>query len=103
FLRRRGSDHECGGEQATARVMRGRWRRCRHELAGNMPRSMLTGGDVTVLKCDIPSVSVLDRGLIEAAYFQDSYRAPLRHVELSVVAIFHAIFAHHPLWMKLLL
>jgi len=58
---------------------------------------------VTILKCDIPSVSVLDRGLIEAAYFQDSYRAPLRHVEMSVVAVFHAIFAHHPLWMKLLL
>ena len=58
---------------------------------------------MTVLKCDIPAASVLDPGLIAAAYFQDSYRAPLRRADTSVVDIFHAIFAHHPLWMKLLL
>ena len=46
---------------------------------------------MTVLKCDIPTASVLDRALIDAAYFQDSYRAPLRRTDASVVDIFYAI------------
>jgi hypothetical protein len=37
------------------------------------------------------------------AYFRDSYRVPLSRSELGIVDIFFAIFAHHPLWMKLLL
>gem|GEM_PF-386655 len=56
-----------------------------------------------VVKCDIPSLSVLDRRLIEAAYFRDSYRAPLSCTRASVVDIFFGIFAHHPMWMKILL
>ena len=31
------------------------------------------------------------------------YRAPLSRTELGIVDIFFGIFAHHPLWMKLLL
>src|ERR1700737_3960872 len=52
---------------------------------------------------DVPSASMLSRELIERAYFRDSYRVPLSRRELGIVDIFFAIFAHHPLWMKLLL
>ena len=58
---------------------------------------------MTVAECDIPSASVLDRRLIEAAYFRDSYRAPLSYTRASVVDIFFGIFGHHPMWMKILL
>jgi Protein of unknown function (DUF2867) len=58
---------------------------------------------MTVVKCETPSTSVLDRSLIEAAYFRDAYSAPVRHTQASVVDIFAAIFAHHPMWMKSIL
>jgi hypothetical protein len=58
---------------------------------------------MTVAECDFPSTSVLDRRLIEAAYFHDSYRAPLSCTRASVVDIFFAIFGHHPMWLKILL
>jgi Protein of unknown function (DUF2867) len=58
---------------------------------------------MTVVKCDIPSSSVLDRRLVEAAYFRDAYCAPLRDTQTCVVDILVAIFAHHPLWMKSIL
>jgi hypothetical protein len=58
---------------------------------------------MNVVECEVPSSSVLGRELIEGAYFRDSYRAPLSRVELGIVDIFFGIFAHHPLWMKLLL
>jgi Protein of unknown function (DUF2867) len=51
-------------------------------------------------KCDIPSASVLERSAIAAAYFRDSYRAPLIHADASVVDIFFSIFEHRPIWMK---
>jgi Protein of unknown function (DUF2867) len=54
-------------------------------------------------ECDVPSLSVLDRRLIEAAFFRDSYRAPLAHAQASVVDIFFGVFGHHPLWMKSIL
>jgi hypothetical protein len=56
-----------------------------------------------VVECDVPSCSMLSRELIERAYFRDSYRVPLSRHELGIVDIFFAIFAHHSLWMKLLL
>lgn len=58
---------------------------------------------MTTMKCDVPSVSVLDRHLIENAYFRDSYRTSLRDPHASVVDIFFAIFGHHPRWMKAIL
>ena len=58
---------------------------------------------MSVVECDVPSGSALSRELIERAYFRDSYRAPLSRTELGIVDIFFGIFAHHPLWMKLLL
>jgi hypothetical protein len=56
-----------------------------------------------VVECDVPSCSMLSREVIEQAYFRDSYRAPLSRKDLGIVDIFLGIFAHHPLWMKLLL
>src|SRR3977135_2636124 len=58
---------------------------------------------MNVIECDVPSGSMLSRELIEHAYFHDSYRAPLSRRELGIVDAFFGIFAHHPLWMKLLL
>jgi hypothetical protein len=56
-----------------------------------------------VIECGVPSGSMLSREWIERAYFRDSFRAPLSRRDLSVTDLFLAIFAHHPLWMKLLL
>jgi Protein of unknown function (DUF2867) len=53
-----------------------------------------------LVKCDIPSASVLKRDVIAAAYFRDSYRAPLGRANASVIDIFFSIFGHRPLWMK---
>jgi hypothetical protein len=58
---------------------------------------------MTIVECDIPSASVLDRRMVEAAYFRDSYSAPLRNPRASAVEIFTSLFAHHPLWMKIVL
>jgi hypothetical protein len=58
---------------------------------------------MNVVECDVPSGSMLSRETIERAYFRDSYRAPLSRRELGIVDVFFAIFAHRPLWMKLLL
>ncbi len=58
---------------------------------------------MTVAACEIPSASLLDRRLIEAAYFRDSYRAPLSNPDAGVVDIFFAVFGHHPAWLKILL
>jgi Protein of unknown function (DUF2867) len=54
-------------------------------------------------ECDVPSLSVLDRGLVEAAFFRDAYRTPLIHAQASVVEVFFGVFGHHPLWMKSIL
>src|SRR5215813_4730131 len=58
---------------------------------------------MNVVDCDVPSSSMLSREVIERANFRDSYRALLSRTELDIVDIFFGIFAHHPLWMKLLL
>ena len=58
---------------------------------------------MSVTECEIPSCSILGRGLIDRAYFLDSYRAPLIRTQASTVEIFFAIFAHQPTWMKLVL
>src|SRR6185436_670423 len=55
FRHQRGSDHERGGGRTTARVMQGRWRRCRHELTAG-----LLGADVSTLASP-PSASILGR------------------------------------------
>jgi hypothetical protein len=58
---------------------------------------------VTVTPCDIPLTSVLDRNVVDAAYFCDAYCAALAHPQMSVADIFAAIFAHHPMWMRVAL
>ena len=58
---------------------------------------------MNVVKSDVPSGSMLSRDVIEHAHFRDSYPAPLSRRDLGIVDVFSAIFAHHPLWMKLLL
>jgi hypothetical protein len=58
---------------------------------------------MSVVECEIPRLSVLDRRFIETAYFRDSYRAPLSRTAASMVDIFLAVFAHHPMWMKIAL
>lgn len=57
---------------------------------------------MTVVECDTPLLSALDRRMVEAAYFRDSYRAPLSRPQ-AVTDIFRAIFAHHPAWLKIVL
>jgi len=51
-------------------------------------------------ECEVPSLSVLDHRLVEAASFRDSYRMPLTHAQASVIEVFFGVFGHHPLWMK---
>jgi hypothetical protein len=58
---------------------------------------------MTVAPCTLPSNTVLDRELVESAFFTDSYRVALRHGDASVVDIFFAIFGHHPAWLKAIL
>jgi hypothetical protein len=53
--------------------------------------------------CDVPHLSVLDRRLVDAAFFRDSYRTRLTPPQASVIEIFFGIFGHHPLWMKCIL
>jgi hypothetical protein len=61
----------------------------------------MAGAHVNVVKCNYPNSSVLDRDMINAAYFKDSYRAPLDDPHARIIDIFLAIFAHHPMWMKI--
>jgi Protein of unknown function (DUF2867) len=56
-----------------------------------------------VVACEVPTLSVLDRRLIEDAFFHDAYRAPLSHARASPVDVFLAVFGHHPRWMKVTL
>jgi hypothetical protein len=58
---------------------------------------------MNVVECEMPSSSMLSREPMQHASFRDSYRVPLSRRKLGIVDIFFAIFAHHPMWMKLLL
>jgi Protein of unknown function (DUF2867) len=58
---------------------------------------------VGIVACEVPTLSVLDRRLIQDASFHDSYRAPLTRARASAVDVFLAIFGHHPRWMKVTL
>lgn len=56
-----------------------------------------------IIDCDIPKDSALCCSMVEAAYFYDSYRAPLARRDLGIVDVFFALFGHAPLYVKLLL
>jgi hypothetical protein len=58
---------------------------------------------MTIMECEVPASSVLKRRFVEAAYFRDSYRAPLRKQGASMVEIFFAIFGQLPRWLTLAL
>ena len=58
---------------------------------------------MSVVECEVPTSSVLERSVVDAAYFRDSYRVTLRQSRASMAEIFFAIFGHHPGWMKLAL
>lgn len=58
---------------------------------------------MSFIECDIPKDSALCRDMVEAAYFQDSYRAPLARRDLGIVDVFFALFGHSPIYVKLLL
>ena len=55
---------------------------------------------MSVVECTVPSASALDRGVVDAAYFTDSYSAPLARSHASIAALFFALFGHHPTWVK---
>jgi hypothetical protein len=55
---------------------------------------------MSIVACDLPSTSVLDRRMVDAAWFRDSYRAPLRGDHATMPAIFFSLFGHHPRWIK---
>jgi hypothetical protein len=59
--------------------------------------------DMHVIKCDVPSGSMVARDLTGNSCFQDSYRAPLAHPERGIAGIFFAVFGHKPVWIKLVL
>jgi hypothetical protein len=67
-------------------------------MASAMPRMAMP-----VEECSVPATSVLDHRVVASAYFLDAYRAPLMDGQSSVVDIFHAVFGHHPLWIKRIL
>ncbi|MFM9852005.1 MAG: DUF2867 domain-containing protein [Sphingomonadaceae bacterium] len=58
---------------------------------------------MSVTQCPFPSDSGLDRRMVDAVYFTDSYRAPLRDSSASMTDIFFDLFGHHPTWAKSIL
>jgi hypothetical protein len=58
---------------------------------------------MSVIECNVPASSALDRKLIGSCDFRDSYRVPLAHPERGMAEIFFAVFGHTPLWMKAML
>ena len=56
-----------------------------------------------VEECDFPFQSMLDKRFIVTAYFRDSYRTTVSQQGASPTDIFQAIFAHHPMWIKIIL
>ena len=58
---------------------------------------------MAVAPCRFPTDTVLDRELVERAFFADSYEVSLTHGSATVVDIFFAVFGHHPAWLKALL
>jgi hypothetical protein len=58
---------------------------------------------MSVIECDVPAASALDRELVRSCDFHDCYRVPLSHQTLGIVEIFFAVFGHTPFWMKAML
>jgi Protein of unknown function (DUF2867) len=58
---------------------------------------------MSVIECDVPASSALDRKLVGNSDFRDSWRVTLSHPDLGMADIFFAVFGHTPLWMKAML
>jgi hypothetical protein len=58
---------------------------------------------MSIIECDVPASSALDRDMIGASDFRDSYRVPLAHPDRGMAEIFFAVFGHTPFWMKAML
>jgi hypothetical protein len=58
---------------------------------------------MSVIECDVPACSALDRAMVGESDFHDSWRVPLVHPERGMADIFFAVFGHTPLWMKTML
>jgi hypothetical protein len=58
---------------------------------------------MSVIECDVPASSALDRAMVGASDFRDSYRVQLAHPDRGMAEIFFAVFGHTPLWMKTML
>lgn len=58
---------------------------------------------MAITKCEIPTVSVLQRQRIDDVYFWDSYRAPQTQPKKTIIEIFFDLFGHHPRWIKAIL
>ena len=58
---------------------------------------------MSVVECDVPASSALDRKLVGDCDFRDSYRVQLSRPELGMAEIFFAVFGRTPLWMKTML
>jgi hypothetical protein len=58
---------------------------------------------MNINECGVAETSALDQGIVNAAYFQDSYRAGLKNSEARVQDIFSSVFGHHPMCIKQLL
>ena len=55
------------------------------------------------VSCGFPDDSVLDQDRILKGDFWDAYGAPIRDPSARVEDLFHAVFDHHPIWMKSML
>ncbi|MES2999804.1 MAG: DUF2867 domain-containing protein [Pseudomonadota bacterium] len=53
-----------------------------------------------IAECGFPPGSAMDRRWIEQAFFRDSYRFPITGECADPVAVFHAVFGHHPWYFK---
>lgn len=55
---------------------------------------------MSVVVCDIPAISILDRHSVDAAFFRDSYSVPIANTDDSMTTLFFGIFGHHSKWIK---
>lgn len=55
---------------------------------------------MSVVACEIPVISILNRHSVDAAFFRDSYSIPMANADNRMTTIFFAIFGHLPKWIK---
>ena len=58
---------------------------------------------MTIVTCELPPHTAIEREMRDHASYTDAYRVPLRSAEASVIDLFFAVFGHHPPWLKAIL